>query len=129
MNTTILKLAAASALLCATSGAMAGANSGIIHFVGNIVEPPCLTSNAEAGRINIQCERRSAFDVSFQRIGPDASGSKTTVTMTRDGKPLDNKEASAYRMALQGGTQLGLSVKKTAGAADPRPVLMTISYM
>jgi len=129
MNITILKLAAASALLCATSGAMASANGGIIHFFGSIVEPPCSTSSAEAGQINIQCEKRSAFDVTFQRIGHDAGLSKATVTLTRDGKPLGDKEASAYRIALQGNTQLGLSVKNTVAGVDPRPVIMTISYL
>ncbi|AMP06035.1 hypothetical protein [Collimonas pratensis] len=129
MNIAILKLAAASALLSAASGAMAGANSGIIHFVGSIVEPPCSTSSVERGQINIHCEQRSAFDVTFQRIGADAGLSKTTVTLTRDGKPLGDKEASAYRMALQGDAQLGLSVKNAAADADTRPVIMTISYL
>ncbi|HWW99652.1 hypothetical protein [Collimonas sp.] len=129
MNIAILKLAAASALLSAASGAMASANGGIIHFVGSIVEPPCSTSSVERGQINIHCEQRSAFDVSFQRIGADAGLGKTTVTLTRDGKPLGDKEASIYRMALQGNTQLGLSVKNAAADADPRPLIMTISYM
>ncbi|WP_211443650.1 hypothetical protein [Collimonas humicola] len=129
MNIAILKLAAASALLSLASGAMASANGGIIHFVGSIVEPPCSAGSFEAGQINIHCEQRSAFDVSFQRIGSSAGFAKTTVTLTRDGKPLGNKEASAYRMALQGNTQLGLSVENAAADADTRPVIMTISYL
>lgn len=129
MNIAILKLAAASALLSAASGAMASANGGIIHFAGSIVEPPCSTSSVEHGQINIHCEQRSAFDVTFQRIGADAGLNKTTVTLTRDGKPLGDKEASAYRMALQGNAQLGLSVKNAAADADTRPVIMTISYL
>ncbi|MEO6919086.1 MAG: hypothetical protein ABI171_08740 [Collimonas sp.] len=129
MNITILKLAVASALLSVSVSAMANANGGIIHFVGAIVEPPCSTGSFDGGQISIRCETRSAFDVAFRRVGPNANSPNTTVTLTRDGKALDIKEANAYRMALQGNTQLGLSVKKTAARAELSPVIMTISYL
>ncbi|AIY42608.1 hypothetical protein LT85_3450 [Collimonas arenae] len=129
MNATILKLAALSALLSASSFAMAGANSGIIHFTGSIVEPPCSTGNFDGGKVGIHCPSRSAFDVAFQRVGPNASAANTTITLTRDGKTLDVKEAAAYRMALQGDVQLGLLAKKPAAGAELSPVIMTISYL
>jgi type 1 fimbria pilin len=129
MNILLLKLAAASALLSLASGAMASANGGIIHFTGNIVEPPCSTGSFDAGKLAIHCDKRSAVAVSFQRVGPAASSAAAIVTLTRDGKVLGSQETTAYRMALQGNSQLGLRVAPQAAGAIISPVLMTISYL
>ena len=129
MNIALLKLAAASALLSLASGAMASANGGIIHFTGNIVEPPCSTGSFDAGQINIHCDKRSAVAVSFQRVGPSADSATTIVTLTRDGKALGTEEATAYRLALQGNSRLGLRVAPAAAGATLSPVVMTISYL
>lgn len=129
MNIFLLKLAAASALLSLASSAMAGANGGIIQFTGNIVEPPCSTGSFDAGKINIHCDKSSAVAVSFQRVGPAASSAAAIVTLTRDGKALGSQEATAYRMALQGDSQLGLRVAPQAAGATISPVVMTISYL
>jgi type 1 fimbria pilin len=129
MNITILKLAVASAVLATSSGAMASTNGGIIHFVGSIVEPPCSTGNFDGSQLNIHCEQRSAFDVTFQRVSTNASSPHATITLTRDGKPLGIKEAGVYRMALQGNAQLGLVAKNAAAGEALGPVIMTISYL
>lgn len=129
MNILLLKLAAASALLSLASGAMASANGGIIHFTGSIVEPPCSTGSFDAGKLDIHCDKSSPVAVSFQRVGPAAGSAAATVTLTRDGKVLGNQEATAYRMALQGNSQLGLRVAPQAAGAAIGPVIMTISYL
>ncbi|SFI39112.1 hypothetical protein SAMN04515618_1213 [Collimonas sp. OK307] len=129
MRISLLKLAAASALLALTSSAMAGASGGTIHFTGSIVESPCSTGSASAGQLNLQCDRPSAFAVSFQRVGSDVHSAATTITLTRDGKPLGTQEATAYQMALQGHTQLGLSAKAPAAGATLSPVMVTVSYL
>ena len=80
MNIFLLKLAAASALLSLASSAMAGANGGIIHFTGNIIEPPCSTGSFDAGKLDIHCDKSSAVAVSFQRVGPVANSAAVIVT-------------------------------------------------
>ena len=127
MRISLLKLAVASALLALTSNAMASANGGTIHFTGNIVESPCSIDSSSAGQVNLQCDRPSAFAVSFQRVAPDANSA--TITLTRDGKPLGAQEATAYQMALRGNTQLGLSGKTPDAGATLGPVIITVSYL
>lgn len=129
MKISLLKLAVASALLALTSSAMAGAIGGTIHFSGSIVAPPCSTGSFNAGQLNLQCDRPSVFAVSFQRVGSDANPGATTITLTRDGKPLGSQETTAYQMALQGHTQLGLSAKAPAAGATLSPVMVTVSYL
>ncbi len=129
MKISLLKLTVASALLALTSSAMAGASGGTIHFSGSIVESPCSTGSFSAGQLNLQCDRPSAFAVSFQRVGTDANSTATTITLTRDGKPLGTQEATAYRMALQGHTQLGLTAKTAVAGATLSPVMVTVSYL
>jgi type 1 fimbria pilin len=128
MKISLLKLAAVSALLSLISSAMAGTNGGTIHFTGSIVESPCSTGSFSGGQLNLQCDRPSAFAVSFQRVGADANPA-AAITLTRDGKPLGTAEATAYRMALRGHTQLGLSAKTPAAGATVSPVIMTVSYL
>ncbi|MFJ2988414.1 hypothetical protein ACIPF8_11135 [Collimonas sp. NPDC087041] len=132
MTFTRLKLAAAFILLPLASVAIAGTNGGTIHFVGSIVEPPCATnmvdsSGPAAMQVNIHCDRHSAFDVAFQRVGPGAN-SPATISLTRDGKPLGTEEAAPYRVALQGQTSLGLVANKAATGTALGPVIMTITY-
>ncbi|AMP00969.1 hypothetical protein CAter282_3153 [Collimonas arenae] len=132
MTCTPLKLAAALVLLPLASAAMAATNGGTIHFVGSIVEPPCTTSMADSSgsaavQVSIHCEKRSAFDVAFQRVGPNAN-SPTTISLTRDGKLLGSEEAAQYRIALQGQTSLSLAAKKAAAGTPLGPLVMTITY-
>lgn len=129
MKIALLKLTVLSALLSLTASAMAGGNGGTIHFTGSIVESPCSTGSFSAGQLNLQCDRTSAFAVSFQRVGSDANSAATTITLTRDGKPLGTEEATAYQMALRGHTQLGLSAKTPAAGTTLSPVIMTVSYL
>ncbi|WP_211464499.1 type 1 fimbrial protein [Collimonas silvisoli] len=137
MRIVTLQFAAASVLLSLASSAMAaGGNSGVIHFTGSIVEPPCTTSTTStAGSkqratidMNLSCDHRSAFDVAFQQIGPNAN-SATTITLSRDGKPLGSEEAAYYRMAFKGQTNLRLTAKRSAAGGELSPVIMTISYL
>ncbi|SDX39000.1 hypothetical protein SAMN04515617_103192 [Collimonas sp. OK242] len=129
MKIVLLKLTVLSALLSLASGAMASANGGTIHFTGSIVEPPCSTGSFNAGQLDLQCDKLSAFAVSFQRTGSEANSAATTITLTRDGKPLGTQEAAAFQMTLRGHTQLGLSAKTPAAGAALSPVVMTVSYL
>ncbi|HWW07795.1 hypothetical protein [Collimonas sp.] len=140
MKITTLQFATASALLFIASSAMAaGANGGIIHFTGSIVEPPCTTSISNAGsnagskqgaatNMNISCDHHSAFDVAFQQVGPNASPA-VAVTLSRDGKLLGSEEAAYYRMAFKGQTMLRLAARHSAADGALNPVIMTISYL
>ena len=129
MKISLSKLAVASALLALGSSAMAGATGGTIQFSGRIVAPPCSTGSFTAGQLNLQCNNLSAFAVSFQRTDTSANPGAATITLTRDGKPLGTQEATAYRMALQGHTQLGLSAKAPAAGTSLSPVMMTVTYL
>ncbi|GAC1551947.1 MAG: hypothetical protein NVS3B11_13310 [Collimonas sp.] len=129
MRISLLKLAVAFALLALTPGAMAGANGGTIQFSGRIVAPPCSTGSFNAGQLNLQCDNLSAFAVSFQRVGSNTNPAAATITLTRDGKPLGTEEATAYRMALRGHAQLGLSAKTPATGATLSPLMMTVTYL
>ncbi|WP_246542083.1 hypothetical protein [Collimonas antrihumi] len=129
MKISLSKLAVASALLALASSAMASANGGTIQFSGRIVAPPCSTGSFNAGQLNLQCDNLSAFAVSFQRVGSNANPAATTITLTRDGKPLGTEEATSYQMVLRGHTQLGLSAKAPAAGATLSPVMMTVTYL
>ena len=140
MKITTLQFATASVVLSIASSAMAaGANGGIIHFTGSIVEPPCSTSITNAGSnagskqgaatdMNISCDQHSAFDVAFQQVRPNAS-STASVTLSRDGKLLGSEEAAYYRMAFKGQTMLRLAARHPAADGALNPVIMTISYL
>lgn len=126
------KLVTAFILFPLATAAMAGANSGTIHFVGNIVKPPCATSmagNSASGamQMNVDCGARSAFYVSFQRVGPNANSS-ATISLRRNGKLLGTEEATLYRMAFQGKTNLALAARAPGTGAAVGPVIMTIAY-
>lgn len=129
MNISLLKIVVASTLLALTSSAMADASGGTIQFTGRIVAPPCSTGSFNAGQLNLQCDYPSAFAVSFQRVDTNANPAATTITLTRDGKPLGTQEAAAYQIALRGHTQLALSAKAPAAGATVSPVIMTVSYL
>jgi len=144
MKITTLQFATASVVLSIASSAMAaGANGGIIHFTGSIVEPPCTTSITNAAsaagsnagsqqgaatNMNISCDQHSAFDVAFQQVRPNAS-STASVTLSRDGKLLGSEEAAYYRMAFKGQTMLRLAARHPAADGALNPVIMTISYL
>ncbi|SFB20507.1 hypothetical protein SAMN04515620_12565 [Collimonas sp. OK607] len=128
MKISLSRLAVTSALLALTSSAMAGTNGGTIHFSGRIVAPPCSTGSFNAGQLNLQCDSLSAFAVSFQRADTNANPA-ATLTLTRDGKPLGTREATAYQMVLRGHTQLGLSAKAPAAGSTLSPVIMTVTYL
>lgn len=130
MSFSAQKLVAAFILLPLATAAMAGTNSGTIHFVGRIVEPPCVTNMADnfrsaAMQMNIDCRPRSAFVVSFQRVGLNAN-STATLSLRRNGKLLGTEEANPYRVAFQGKTNLALAAHTTGAALGP--VIMTVAY-
>ena len=127
------RFAAASVLLAIASSAMAGATGGSITFIGQIVEPPCVASTVSSNQaaaidMSLSCDKHSAVDVAFQRVGPNA-GSAGSITLSRDGKPLGSEEATYYRMAFQGQTKLRLAASRPAADSTLSPVIMTISYL
>ncbi|MFC5474442.1 hypothetical protein [Paraherbaspirillum soli] len=136
-----VQLAAASTLLCLASSVTAGGSSGVIHFTGALVEPPCEFNTASDAtpspatlQLDLHCPERTAFDVSFQRVGrpaASAAAAASNISFSRDGKPLGPAAAASYAMAFQGTSRLALEANQIgsrAAASGPVPVLMTITY-